>query len=121
MPARSVCSSPGCPVLVYPAGRCAECRAKASAKRRSSTRKGYGSAWQRTRARFLAVHPYCECDECDSLPVPLKPVATEVDHVDGLGPLGPLGHAWSNLRSMTKAHHSRETARHQPGGWNDRG
>ncbi|MGH3887921.1 MAG: hypothetical protein ACRDSZ_15395 [Pseudonocardiaceae bacterium] len=27
---------------------------------------------------------------------------------------------WSNLRAMTKAHHSRRTARDQPGGWNDR-
>ncbi|MBO3674864.1 HNH endonuclease [Streptomyces sp. NEAU-YJ-81] len=43
-----------------------------------------------------------------------------MDHVDGLGPLGPRGHDWANLRAMTKAHHSRETAKAQPGGWNDR-
>lgn len=119
--ARSVCSTPGCPNLVYPAGRCPECRARAGVARRSAQRKGYGSTWQRTRARFLREHPYCECTECDALPVPLKPVATEVDHIDGLGPLGPRGYDWSNLRAMTKAHHSRETARNQPGGWNDRG
>jgi 5-methylcytosine-specific restriction protein A len=89
--------------------------------RRTPASKGYDTAWRRTRARFLLVHPYCECAECTLLPMPLKPVATEVDHVDGLGPLGPRGHDWSNLRSMTKAHHSRETARNQPGGWNDRG
>ncbi|MEU1945275.1 hypothetical protein ABZ554_23285 [Streptomyces sp. NPDC020125] len=48
------------------------------------------------------------------------PDARFVDHVDGLGPLGPRGHDWANLRAMTKAHHSRETAKAQPGGWNDR-
>jgi 5-methylcytosine-specific restriction protein A len=121
MPARSVCSTPGCPVLVYPSGRCAECRAKAAAMRTRTARKGYGSQWQRTRARFLAQHPYCECAQCGTLPVPLKPRATEVDHIDGLGPLGPRGYDWTNLRAMTKAHHARETARNQPGGWNDRG
>jgi 5-methylcytosine-specific restriction protein A len=119
MRARSVCTTPGCPVLTM-GGRCGECAARARALRRTSQRKGYDSAWRRTRARFLLVHPYCECAECMLLPMPLKPAATEVDHIDGLGPLGPRGHDWTNLRSMTKAHHSRETARHQPGGWNDR-
>jgi 5-methylcytosine-specific restriction protein A len=119
--ARSICSTPGCPVLVYPAGRCTECRAKAGAMRKTSQRKGYDKQWRTTRLAYLRAHPYCECTECGVLPMPLKPTATEVDHMDGLGPLGPRGHDWSNLRSMTKAHHSRETARHQPGGWNDRG
>ncbi|MFX4294091.1 HNH endonuclease [Streptomyces bohaiensis] len=50
----------------------------------------------------------------------LKPLAGEVDHIDGLGPLGPRGHDPTNLRSMTKQHHSRATARAQPGGWADR-
>lgn len=123
--ARSVCSTPGCPTLVHPAGRCAECKAKAAALRRvkggsSKGKRGYGVAWQRTRAAYLRAHPLCMCTECDAVPVPLRQTATEVDHIDGLGPLGPRGHDWSNLRAMTKAHHSRDTARHQPGGWNDR-
>lgn len=117
----SVCSAPGCPTLVARAGRCQSCKAEAQAKRRSASRKGYDSAWTRTRRAYLRAHPWCECAECDALPMPLRPAATEVDHIDGLGPLGPRGHDWDNLRSMTKAHHSRETARNQPGGWNDRG
>jgi 5-methylcytosine-specific restriction protein A len=125
MGARSVCSTPGCPVLVFPAGRCAECVAKAAAMRRarggSTAKRGYDKGWQRTRKAYLRLHPYCECAECAAVPMPLRQPATEVDHIDGLGPLGPRGHDWSNLRAMTKAHHSRETAKHQPGGWNDRG
>lgn len=120
MRARSVCTTPGCPELTW-GGRCDECSAKARALRKSTARKGYGSAWQRTRLAYLRAHPLCECAECEAVPMPLREAATEVDHIDGLGPLGPRGHDWSNLRALTKAHHSRETARHQPGGWNDRG
>ena len=122
--ALSVCTTPGCPTLTR-GGRCEECQGEARARRsrlrRSGTEAGYDTRWRRTRAAFLREHPYCECDECTELPMPLRPAATEVDHIDGLGPLGPRGHDWSNLRAMTKAHHSRETARNQPGGWNDRG
>lgn len=122
--ARSVCSSAGCPELVFPAGRCSACKARANALRsatRSASRKGYDARWRRVRLAYLRAHPYCECAECEALPMPLRPAATEVDHIDGLGPLGPLGYAAENLRALTKAHHSRITARAQPGGWNDRG
>jgi 5-methylcytosine-specific restriction protein A len=118
--ALSVCSTPGCPTLT-PGGRCEACQGAARRSRRTHTRAGYNQAWLRTRKAYLQAHPYCECSECADLPMPLRPTATEVDHVDGLGPLGPRGYDWANLRSMTKAHHARETARSQPGGWNDRG
>lgn len=120
--ALSVCPTPGCPELTA-GGRCEACTAKAAAQRRRRPHtRSYGStAWSRTRRAYLREHPYCECDECLALPAVMRPQATEVDHIDGLGPLGPRGHDWTNLRSMTKAHHSRETARSQPGGWNDRG
>lgn len=121
MRAMSVCPSADCPTLVATAGRCPECAAKARAGRRSPRRKGYDAAWRRTRAAFLRMYPLCECLSCAAVPAPLRPAATEVDHMDGLGPLGPRGHDWTNLRAMTKACHSRETARSQPGGWNDRG
>jgi 5-methylcytosine-specific restriction protein A len=113
------CPTPGCPELT-PGGRCQACAAKARGGRKHSGAKGYGRAWQRTRRAFLAAHPYCECDECAALPPLLRPRATEVNHRDGLGPLGPRGHDWTNLQAMTKSHHSRHTAREQPGGWNDR-
>lgn len=116
----SVCTTAGCPELTY-GGRCGECVAKAQALRGSKRKRHpYGAAWQHTRKAYLRANPYCECDECMQLSSLLRPLATEVNHVDGLGPLGPRGHDWSNLQAMTKSHHSRITAREQPGGWNDR-
>lgn len=117
--AMSVCTTPGCPTLTQ-GGRCDACRVTAQRSRRGSARAGYDTRWQRTRRAYLMDHPLCECDECEAMPAPLRPPATEVDHIDGLGPLGPRGHDWSNLRAMTKAHHSRATALAQPGGWADR-
>jgi ribose 1,5-bisphosphokinase PhnN len=43
--------------------------------------------------------------------------ATDVDHIDGEGPLGPRGHDWTNLRALCHSHHSKRTARDQPGGF----
>lgn len=117
--ALQVCPTPGCPELTA-SGRCDACQAKASQGRGSARAKGYDARWQRTRAAYLIAHPYCECDDCEQQPELLRPRATEVNHRDGLGPLGPRGHDWANLQAMTKAHHSRHTAREQPGGWNDR-
>ncbi|MFD7990747.1 HNH endonuclease [Streptomyces mexicanus] len=121
MPRRAmqVCPTPGCPELTT-GGRCAACASKAAHRRPSPTAKGYDARWERTRRAYLRTHPYCECDECEALPPLLRPRATEVNHRDGLGPLGPRGHDWANLQAMTHAHHSRHTAREQPGGWNDR-
>ncbi|MET8824776.1 HNH endonuclease [Streptomyces sp. NPDC004610] len=117
--ALQVCPTPGCPTLT-PGGRCDPCQRKAGRQRPSAASKGYDTRWARTRAAYLRAHPYCECHACQAQPPLLRPRATEVNHRDGLGPLGPRGHDWANLQAMTKAHHSRETAKHQPGGWNDR-
>ncbi|MCI0386655.1 HNH endonuclease signature motif containing protein [Streptomyces sp. CNQ085] len=117
--AMQVCPTPGCPNLT-PGGRCERCQGGARASRGSARARGYDSRWERTRAAYLAAHPLCECAECEAQPALLRPRATEVNHIDGLGPLGPRGHDWANLQAMTKAHHSRHTAREQPGGWNDR-
>lgn len=117
--ALSVCATPGCPELT-PRGRCQECQTKAQRNRRSNKAQGRDSRWYRESARYLREHPYCECDECLQVPELLRPRAEVVDHIDGLGPLGPRGFDWTNLRAMTRSHHSRHTAYAQPGGWNDR-
>jgi 5-methylcytosine-specific restriction protein A len=119
----TVCATPGCPHLTEPGSSyCAECqrqrRAASDARRPSATQRGYDARWARTRARYLASHPTCECDDCLALPMHERPRATDVDHRDGLGPLGPRGHDWSNLRAMSHEHHSRRTARDQRAGWN---
>lgn len=114
-----VCPTPGCPTLT-PQGRCTACQAKAQRARPTAASRGYDARWGRTRSEYLRAHPYCECEECEELPELLRPRAVEVNHLDGLGPFGPRGHDWANLQAMTKAHHSKHTAREQPGGWNDR-
>lgn len=78
--------------------------------RPTAARRGYDARWRRTRARFLASQPVCQEPGCD------RP-ATDVHHLDGLGPNGPLGHSWANLSARCHMHHSRITARSQPGGW----
>ena len=108
--ALAVCSTPGCPELVE-RGKCRGCRSKANAGRRPAKRPYDAAAWRRTRNAFLAANPYCMCPTHAALPLIVRPLATEVDHVDGLGPLGPRGHDPANLQSLTKACHSRKTAR----------
>lgn len=118
--AMSVCSTPGCPVLTESNGRCQGCASKARARRRLRTPSYSSPAWRRTRAAFLAAHPYCECPAHAGLPTLARPDATEVDHIDGLGLHGPRAFDWSNLRAMTKACHSRRTATDQPTDWGGR-
>lgn len=112
--AKKVCSRPGCPNLVDAGtGRCDACAGGSERERGTAAERGYDSRWRATRAGFLEEYPFCAEAGCMSL-------AEDVDHIDGEGPLGPRGHDWSNLRGLCKAHHSRRTARDQPGGWNRR-
>jgi 5-methylcytosine-specific restriction protein A len=90
------------------------------AKRPDAAARGYDAQWRETKRKYLAEHPYCECDECLAQPVWKRPPAVDVDHKDGLGPKGPRGHDPENLRAMSHSHHSRRTAQDQPGGWNRR-
>ena len=109
-----VCSQPGCGYVAPQGGLCPECRREARRLedrfRPSAAARGYDSRWRRTRARFLREHPYC------AEPLCFRP-ATDAHHRDGKGPNGPLGHDPSNLQALCHGHHSRVTAREQPGGW----
>jgi len=107
-----VCSTPGCPVLVE-RGKC-----DAHATRRSGGGTGgYPPDWKRKSAAFLKDHPWCECDECSLIyPKALRPIATVTDHIVAVKDGGT--HDPSNFRAMAHGHHSKRTARDQPGGWN---
>lgn len=108
------CAAYGCPAPATSRGRCAgHARRQGANARPNATDRGYDATWRKTRARYLARHWTCECDDCLALPVNYRPDATDVHHRDGLGPLGPLGHAPENLQAMTHGHHSRVTARDQ--------
>lgn len=109
-----VCAESGCPNLTD-STRC-EFHSKAKRRREDQRRpsakaRGYDSKWERTRRLYLRSHPICEDPEgCIDR-------STDVDHIDGLGPLGPKGHDEENLRALCHSHHSKRTARDQPGGW----
>lgn len=124
MPARAPrpCISPACPLPATHKGRCRAhhlaARKATDSRRPTAYQRGYDTFWSRTRAKYLAAHTRCECDDCLAyLDEYDRPLATDVDHRDGLGPLGPNGHDHHNLRAMAHGHHSRRTAQDQPGGF----
>jgi len=115
-----VCAEPGCPLLT-PNTRClehAKAKRRESAARRPATPeqqmyKGIGTrgrAWRQVRQHYLEQHPICQWHEGCLAP------AVHVHHIDG-DPLGPNGLDPLNLEGLCQPHHSRKTAKQQPGGW----
>ena len=115
MPARKVCSLPGCPTIVHDGrSRCPQHRAQADRARGTRQQRGYDQAHETGfRAAVLASEPRCRL--CGS-------AATVADHwplsrrdltARGLDPNDPR-----RGRALCATCHSRETARLQPGGWN---
>ena len=115
------CATPGCPNAIPPGvTRCEDCTraydADLRTRRDKVTNRHYNTKGHRGfRRRVLARDPLC---------VLCGAVATDADHYPlslrelmdaGLNPNDP-----SRGRGLCKSCHSRETAEHQPGGWNDR-
>lgn len=79
MPYRSdtPCKHPGCPKLVAYGTKYCEVHAAAHlGDRESACTRGYGSRWQKARARYLTKHPLCvECQKAGKYVT-----ATVVDH-----------------------------------------
>ncbi len=115
------CTTPGCPELVPPGtSRCQACqvaqRTTQRQRRDKEAHAHYNSRGHRRFRRLVLAR--------DRLCVLCGAVATEADHypVDrrelqarGLDVNDP-----ANGRGLCKSCHSRETAKHQPGGWADR-
>jgi 5-methylcytosine-specific restriction protein A len=87
----------------------ARLRQRSDRRRGSPSKRGYDAAWQRLRKAKLAADPLCECDDCQRTGT-LVP-ADVVDHIEPIDERPDLRLDWSNLRSMKKTHHDRETAR----------
>jgi 5-methylcytosine-specific restriction protein A len=85
-------------------------RAQKDIERGSARARGYDAAWQRVRAEQLAEHPLCQCDECREGELQVT-AADVVDHIVPVSVRPDLRLVKSNLRSMTKAHHDRHTAK----------
>ncbi len=82
-------------------------------KRESSSKRLYGSRWQRARKIFLAEEsPLCVV--CKELGI--VELATEVDHI--IPHRGNLELFWDrdNWQPLCKTHHSQKTAREGRGG-----
>ena len=110
----SVCAERGCPELAderFCAKHTKDYFREHESRRESAQSKGYDAQWRKTRLEFLRAYPVCQ----DEMGCVAK--ATDVDHIDGLGPKGPRGHDWTNLRALCHSHHSKRTARDQPGGF----
>ena len=105
----TACRFPGCPQITrdrYCPSHARLAHQQQDANRPSSSRRGYGGAWPKIRARFLRLHPWCgECHEAR---------ATEVDHIVLLSMGGT--HQESNLRGRCKPCHSRRTINTHRGG-----
>lgn len=107
-----VCPSIGCSELVYiPARYCAKHTRLMRPKdmRPNSARRGYDAVWQKIRAAYLKANPWCVVQGCPPHP------ATDVDHIMALADGGT--NDFNNLRSYCHTHHSRRTAKDQPGGF----
>ena len=103
------CSYPGCPNLTD--GRYCEEHERIMNRqyekygRNKASKKSYGRAWQKIRARYIAAHPLCEQCLKRSKITP----AEEVHHIRPLSRGGT--HEIKNLMSLCKACHSQITAR----------
>ncbi|MFF1281063.1 holin [Streptomyces sp. NPDC058299] len=121
--ALTVCSVPGCPALT-PAGRCPEHRAEADRQRGSARQRGYDSEHERRfRQPVLQRDLRCVCTAYGHGHVgPCGQPTVHADHwpmsrrelvAAGLDPNDP-----DHGRGLCGRCHSSETAKHQPGGWN---
>ena len=117
-----VCSTPGCPEYTR-GGRCADCQTKAEQRRGSSTERGYGSRHRNDfRTAVLARDPTCVCTTEDhNHDQPCGQRSRHADHYPRdrreLAAAGEDPNDPRHGRGLCGPCHSRETARHQPGGW----
>ena len=99
------CNYPGCPKLtdgLY----CEEHKTIVNQQyekygRKYKKNERYGSSWQKVRARYVKLHPFCE--ECFE-----KGILTPVEHVHHIKPLDEGGtNDFDNLKSLCQSCHSR--------------
>ncbi|MEV4437499.1 holin [Streptomyces sp. NPDC049577] len=110
----TICTVPGCPEYTQ-RGRCDEHRREAEQRRGTARQRGYGSRHEiRFRRRVLARDPVCVlCGTAPSVHADHHPFDRRELVARGLVPDDP-----QYGRGLCGPCHSRETARDQPGGWN---
>ena len=108
MPSRpkTPCRHPGCAALVpYGTKYCDKHRSLHPEDNRSANSRGYGTAWNRARKRYLETHPLCV--ECLKAGRYVK--ATDVDHIKPHRGDSVLFWDQSNWQSLCHRHHSIKT------------
>lgn|SRR5512135_3340003 len=114
--ARKVCNVSGCSTVIEQGqSRCARHEAEAAAKHGTATARGYGSAGHlRFRRAVLKRDPVCViCKEQPSTEADHHPFSRKQLIVMMLNPNDP-----KYGRGLCQTCHRKETARHQPAGWN---
>lgn len=97
---------PGCAALVpYGTKYCDKHRPLHPEETRSAGSRGYGTAWNRARKRYLETHPLCV--ECMKQGRYVK--ATDVDHIKLHRGDSVLFWDQSNWQSLCHRHHSVKT------------
>jgi 5-methylcytosine-specific restriction protein A len=118
-----VCCRPGCPEFSQ-GGRCDGCRAEAEKQRGTAKQRGYGGQHlTRFRPGVLAKDPLCVCTEEDhGHPDPCGQPSKHADHHPlsrrELVQQGQDPNDTKHGRGLCGPCHSKETAQHQPGGFN---
>ena len=100
------CAHPGCPALVATGKYCEEHRSLHPEDTRSAGSRGYGSAWNKARKKYLETHPLCV--ECMKSGRYVK--ATDVDHIRPHRGDSILFWDQNNWQALCKRCHDKKTA-----------
>lgn len=117
--ARAARTCNSCPAIISSGSKCDACAAETAKRhdraRGSSTERGYaGRGHKAFRKAVLDRDPICVlCREAWSTVADHHPLSRKQLVDQDLDPNDP-----NNGRGLCKPCHDRETARHQPGGWN---
>lgn len=122
MPSRPLraCNYPGCGTATkgtYCEEHVDTVKTQVEKHRLSAHQRGYTSKWRKYSKRFLAEHPFCECEDCKRLGIVRG--ATVVDHI--VPHKGDMKLFWNpkNHQAMAKTCHDRKTAT-EDGRWGTR-
>lgn len=109
------CPVPGCPQLTS-GGRCGTHRRQADQARGSRQSRGYGSHWEAKRGDYLKRNRWCRLCQAKATVADHYPVSKRDLLAQGVTDPD----ADHRLRPLCASCHGKETAKHQPGGWNAR-